>query len=166
MEFVKEAGRMPDPTMGLIQTGYSGKGKPLDEMLQPLDWEIIHALSWDSRKAVSKVAEEVGYSKTVHRRLSLLIDEGLIEFSSEWFPSASNDIMTTIHVEAGLASPEEVLERLTARASGIAHPRGIHQPLFSVYPKCGHGFGRHSRWLQSRSGESSRSSTNTPIESG
>ena len=93
---------------------YSGKGKHLDELLQPLDWEVIHALSRDSRKAVSRVAEEVGYSsKTVRRRLSRLIDEGLIEFSAEWFPSASNDIMTAIHVEAGPASPEEVLERLT-----------------------------------------------------
>jgi hypothetical protein len=114
VEFVKEAGRLPDPTVGLIQAEYSGKGKPLDELLQPLDWEIIHALSRDSRKAVSNVAEEVGYSsKTVRRRLSRLIDEGLIELSTEWFPSASNDIMTAIHVEAGSASPEEVTERLT-----------------------------------------------------
>jgi DNA-binding Lrp family transcriptional regulator len=114
VEFVKDAGKIPDPTVGLIQAEYSGKGKPLDELLQPLDWEIIHALSRDSRKAVSKVAEEVGYSsKTVRRRLSRLIDEGLIELSTEWFPSASNDIMTTINVEAGPASTEEVLERLT-----------------------------------------------------
>ena len=114
VEFVKEAGRMLDPTVGIIHEEYSGKGKPLDELLQPLDWEIIHSLSRDSRKAVSNVAEEVGYSsKTVRRRLSRLIDEGLIELSAEWFPSASNDIMTTINVEAGSASLKEVLERLT-----------------------------------------------------
>jgi len=114
VEFVKEAGRLPDPTVGLIQAEYSGKGKPLDELLQPLDWEIIHALSRDSRKAVSKVAEEVGYSsKTVRRRLTRLIDEDLIELSTEWFPGASNDIMTTINIEASPTSPEEVLERLT-----------------------------------------------------
>jgi DNA-binding Lrp family transcriptional regulator len=114
LEFVKEAGRMPDPTVGIIHEDFSGKGRPLEELLQPLDWEIIHALSQNSRKAVSKVAEEVTYSsKTVRRRLNRLIDEKLIELSAEWFPSASNDIMTAIHIEAGPASPEEVLEKLT-----------------------------------------------------
>ena len=83
---------------------------------------------------MSKVAEEVGYSsKTVRRRLSRLIDEGLIEFSSEWFPSASNDIMTTIHVEAGPASPEEVLERLMARAPLILHILGGYINLSLAY---------------------------------
>jgi len=110
IEFVEEAGRMPDPTVGIIHEEFSGRERPLDELLQPIDWEIIHSLSRDSRKAVSAVAEEIGASsRTVRRRLERLVEEGLVEFSMEWYPSATNHINTAVHIEAGSASPEEVI---------------------------------------------------------
>jgi len=112
VEFVGERGRMPDATVGIIHEDFSGKGRPLDELLQPLDWEIIKSLSHDSRKAVSTIAEEVGASsRTVRRRLKRLIDENLVEFSINWYPSATNDINTVVHLEPGSASAEGVIGR-------------------------------------------------------
>jgi len=112
VEFVGETGRMPDATVGIIHEDFSGKGQPLEELFQPLDWEIIRSLSHDSRKATSSIAEEVGASsKTVRRRLKHLIDENLVEFSIEWYPSATNDINTAVHLGLGSASAEEVIER-------------------------------------------------------
>lgn len=112
VEFVSEAGRMPDATVGIIHEEFSGKGRPLEELYQPIDWEIIRSLSHDSRKPISSIAEEVGASsRTVSRRLKHLIDENLVELSIEWYPSATNDINTAVHLEPGSASAEEVIGR-------------------------------------------------------
>ncbi|UCH57057.1 MAG: AsnC family transcriptional regulator [Candidatus Bathyarchaeota archaeon] len=112
VELVGETGRMPDATVGIIHEDFSGKARPLDDLLQPLDWKIIRSLSHNSRKATSSIAEEVSAStRTVRRRLKRLIDENLVEFSIEWYPSASNDINTVVHLEPGSASAEGVIGR-------------------------------------------------------
>jgi DNA-binding Lrp family transcriptional regulator len=112
VDFVGETGRMPDATVGIVHEDFSGRGQSLEELFRPLDWEIIRSLSHESRKATSSIAEEVGASsKTVRRRLKRLIDEGLVEFSIEWYPSATNDINTAVHLGPGSASAEEVIER-------------------------------------------------------
>ena len=112
VEFVGKAGRMPDAKVGIIHEDFSGKGRPLDELLAPLDWEIVGSLSQDSRKAASSIAGEVGAStRTVRRRLARLVDEGLLDFSIDWYPSSSNDINTIVHFELGAASAERAIER-------------------------------------------------------
>lgn len=112
VEFLEETGRMPDTTVGIIHEDFSGKGRPLDELLEPLDWEIIRSLSHDSRKASSSIAEEIGVSsRTVRRRLTRLIDKNLVEFSINWYPSATNDINTVVHLEPGSVSAEGVIGR-------------------------------------------------------
>ena len=64
-----------------------------------MDYQIIGSLKDNSRKAVSDVADELGVSaKTVRRRLSHMIKNGLIELSLEWYPDASNDIITLFDV--------------------------------------------------------------------
>ena len=95
--FVKKEAQIPDPTVGIAHE------EPLlshrDTTLYPLDYQIVYALHKNSRKPVSDVAEELGVSaKTVRRRLSRMIREGLIELSIEWYPDASNDIMTIFHL--------------------------------------------------------------------
>ena len=97
VDFVKEKAQMSDPTVGIVH------GEPPvashDTTLYPLDYRIIYALRKNSRKRVSEVAEEVVVStKTVRRRLSRIIREGLIELSMEWYPDVSNDIMTIFHL--------------------------------------------------------------------
>jgi DNA-binding Lrp family transcriptional regulator len=101
--FVKENAEMPEPTVGLT-------GSPVPALLKnarinpntklcELDYKIIHSLQNDSRKATSVIADELGIStKTVRRRLTRMINNYLIQFSIEWYPDASNDIMSIFHV--------------------------------------------------------------------
>ena len=57
------------------------------------------ALGNDSRKPIADIAEEVGVTaKTVRRRLSVMNSKGLVEFSIEWYPDTSNDIITTMQL--------------------------------------------------------------------
>lgn len=102
--YLKKEAQIKDPTVGissgeLSEASKTGKESPLDVPLSTLDYRIIHALHKNSRRPVSDVAEELGVSaKTVRRRLSRMIEEGLIELSLEWYPDASNDIMTIFHL--------------------------------------------------------------------
>ncbi len=99
--FVKKEAQMPDPIVGIVHfdTDLPFSLTPQDITLYPLDYQIIYALHKNSRKRVSEVAEELGVSaKTVRRRLSKMIHEGLIELSIEWYPDVSNDIMTLFHL--------------------------------------------------------------------
>ena len=56
--------------------------------LSNLDFLIVNSLKNNSRKTISDVAEEVGAStKTIRRRLDRLIENFLIEFQLDWFPT-------------------------------------------------------------------------------
>jgi DNA-binding Lrp family transcriptional regulator len=67
----------------------------LDMTLYPLDLRIVNALSRDSRRELSDVAEELGISaKTARRRLSRMMNLGLIELTIEFYPDKTNDIVT------------------------------------------------------------------------
>ncbi|MFX1277339.1 MAG: AsnC family transcriptional regulator [Promethearchaeota archaeon] len=58
-----------------------------------LDLAIIRALHEDSRKPISEITEEVkSTSNTIRRRLSRLIEEGIIDLSINFNPEESNDI--------------------------------------------------------------------------
>ena len=103
VRFVKETAEMPEPTVGLtgspIPPFLKNVKKEFDKDLCRLDYEIIRALKDDSRKPTSAVAEELGIStKTVRRRLARMVNNFLIQFSIEWYPDASNDIMSVFHV--------------------------------------------------------------------
>jgi len=73
--------------------------KDIKNDLCELDYKIIRSLKDDSRKPTSDIAEEIGVStKTVHRRLTHMINNFLIQFSIAWYPDASNDIMSIFHI--------------------------------------------------------------------
>lgn len=94
-EHVKETAQISDLTVGIIHRKYS----PTNAKLYPLDYKIIYALHKNSRKPISEVAEELGVSaKTIRRRLSRMIQEGLIELSIEWSPDTSNNIIAIFHM--------------------------------------------------------------------
>ncbi|MFX1572257.1 MAG: winged helix-turn-helix transcriptional regulator [Promethearchaeota archaeon] len=64
-----------------------------------LDLDIIRALHNDSRKPISEVADEVkSTSNTIRRRLTRMIEEGIIELSIDFNPEASNDIFATFQI--------------------------------------------------------------------
>lgn len=104
VRFVKENASIPELTVGLM-------GSPIPPMLRnlmpvklenklcDLDYKIIRSLKDDSRKPTSAVAQEIGVStKTIRRRLNIMEKNFLIQYSIEWYPDASNDIMSVFHV--------------------------------------------------------------------
>jgi DNA-binding Lrp family transcriptional regulator len=100
VNYVKEVAEIPEPTVGITSSvsphpaAYGAR----DTTLYELDCQIIRSLKDDSRKATSDVADELGVSaKTVRRRLSRMMKLGLVELSMEWYPDASNDIMSIFH---------------------------------------------------------------------
>ena len=89
------------------------------ESLRPLDYQILASLHRDSRKPVTEVASEVHASaKTVHRRLERMVEKELVDFSIDWYPDASNDIISICHVGiAPGADRTRVLSDLNAHFS-------------------------------------------------
>jgi len=108
--FVKRVGEISDPTVGIVPS----LGQRPKETLRPLDFQILASLTDDSRKPVTEVATEVSASaKTVHRRLNWMMEKQLAEFTIEWYPDASNDIVSLCHIEVDRHSDrQKVLENL------------------------------------------------------
>ncbi len=95
--FVKSQGEVNDPTIGIMPQ--MSRRFPNDQ-LSPIDYQILNSLRKDSRKPASEVAKEVNASaKTVHRRLERMTEKALVDFSIDWYPDASNDIVSLCHVE-------------------------------------------------------------------
>ncbi len=103
VRFVREAAEMPEPTVGLAVSPVPLNmimGFNPDTKLCELDYKIIRSLKDDSRKATSVVAEELGVSaKTVRRRLARMVKNFLVMLSIDWYPDASNDIISAFHVQ-------------------------------------------------------------------
>ena len=108
--FVKERGEMGDPTVGIIPAVGVGR----QETLRPIDYQILASLKKDSRKPATDIAAEVNASvKTVHRRLEWMMEKGLVEFSIDWYPDASDDIVSLCHIEVDRGSDRmKVLDAL------------------------------------------------------
>jgi DNA-binding Lrp family transcriptional regulator len=102
VSYVKRETGIPEPTVGIVSyptSLFPVEPKPSELTLYDLDYQIIGSLKDNSRKTVSDVADELGVSaKTVRRRLSCMIKNGLIELSLEWYPDASNDIITLFEI--------------------------------------------------------------------
>jgi len=87
--------------------------------LRPLDRQILNSLRKNSRKPVSEVAAEVKASaKTVHRRLEKMVEEGLIELTIDWYPDASNDIVSLCHIEIAQRSDRHLVLESLRKAFG------------------------------------------------
>jgi DNA-binding Lrp family transcriptional regulator len=102
VRFVKETADIPEPTVGITVS----PGPPqmwrttIDNQLCELDYKIIRSLKDDSRKATSVVAEELGVSaKTIRRRIARMMKNYLVVCSIDWYPDASNDIISVFHVQ-------------------------------------------------------------------
>jgi DNA-binding Lrp family transcriptional regulator len=94
--FVKREGELADPTIGIVPS----MGPHRQEALRPLDYQILASLRKDSRKPATDIAAQVNASvKTVHRRLEWMLEKGLVEFSIDWYPDASNDFVSLCHVD-------------------------------------------------------------------
>ncbi len=98
--FIEAEAKMKEPSVGI----QSPPPFPaLEEKLHPLDYMIIRALHKDARKPMSDVALVVKASaRTVQRRIDRMVKLGLVELSLEWYPDASDDIMSLSHVNVAL----------------------------------------------------------------
>jgi DNA-binding Lrp family transcriptional regulator len=99
--FVSESAEIPEPTVALTASPIPAplKNLKLETEMCELDYKIIRSLKDNSRKATSEIAEELGVSaKTVRRRLNRMEKNYLIQTSIDWFPDASNDIMSVFHI--------------------------------------------------------------------
>ncbi len=102
VRFIKENAEMPEPTVGITVSPIPIIKQNIDSQIGfcELDYKIVRSMKNDSRKAISVVAEELGVSaKTVRRRLNRMIKNCLVEFSIDWYPDASNDIISIFHVQ-------------------------------------------------------------------
>lgn len=111
VSFVKKEGGIGNPTVGILPVLPSSVSRA---QLRPLDYQILASLRKDSRKSVTEVASEVRASaKTVHHRLERMVENGLVDFSLDWYPDASNDIVSVCHVDIeGSATRAAVLSSL------------------------------------------------------
>ncbi len=115
VNFLKETAEMPEPTVGIstqpLPLGFLPELK--NRILYPLDYQIKFSLKDNSRKATSEVADELGVSaKTVRRRLARMMRDRLVELSMKWYPDASNDIISLIHVHLNPEADKNTLGRL------------------------------------------------------
>lgn len=107
ISYVRKEIKIAEPKVGIQPPIRSRSSFTIGDLF-PLDYEIIHALQRNSRKQISEVAEELHVSaKTVHRRLSRMIRENVIDFSLEWYPDVSNDIMTIFHLQLRASEDRE-----------------------------------------------------------
>jgi DNA-binding Lrp family transcriptional regulator len=115
IDFVKETAEMPELTVGITTSPvlpHSGQTME-NRTLYPLDYQIIRSLKNNSRKVLSDVAEELGVSaKTIRRRLTRMMKYGLTELSIEWYPDASNDISSLIHLSTKPETEKNVMSKL------------------------------------------------------
>jgi DNA-binding Lrp family transcriptional regulator len=94
VSFVKKEGEMTSLTVGLDKNYLSILNKDFKE-LSPLDYRIIYTLKDNSRKPITEIAEELGYStKTIRRHLDDLIKNYLINFTINWYPDKTAEIFS------------------------------------------------------------------------
>lgn len=95
---VKEAG-ITRATVGLVAPPSLPAGHGESFRLDRSDYRILKSLAKDSRRPVSAIAEEVGLSaKTTARHLDRIRSEGAADFSIDWYPDASDDILPVFHL--------------------------------------------------------------------
>ncbi|MCJ7560280.1 winged helix-turn-helix transcriptional regulator [Candidatus Bathyarchaeota archaeon] len=121
VNYIKEVAEIREPIVGITSSPLNFPIATLDKIdtrLYKLDYQIINSLKDDSRKATADVAEELKVSaKTVRRRLSRMIEDHLIELSIEWYPDASNDIITAFHVRLKPEAEKNTADMLVRKYS-------------------------------------------------
>jgi len=105
VRFVRENAEIPEPIVAITGSPIPAEMRninfsKLQTKLCGLDYKIIQSMKGNSRKTVADIAEDTGVSaKTVRRRLTYMQRNLLIQYSMEWYPDESNDIISIFHVK-------------------------------------------------------------------
>jgi len=100
---------------------------PIEINYSNVDYLIINSLRENSRKTISDIAEEIEVStKTVTRHLDRLIKENLIEFTIDWYPDKTSEIMSFIIIKS---KPEKGFDKLNL----LQNFKKIEKNLFYQY---------------------------------
>jgi len=104
--FITKTAEIETPIIGLLHGVHYSSPIPYSVPrsrsmnLDKLDLSIIRSLHDDSRKPISEVAEEVNSTaNTVRRRLSRMMDEGLIELTIQFNPEKANDSFSLFQIK-------------------------------------------------------------------
>ncbi|NVM36493.1 MAG: Lrp/AsnC family transcriptional regulator [Candidatus Lokiarchaeota archaeon] len=136
--FISKAAKMQSPKIGLLSGVHYiapipyivPKSRSMN--YDNLDLEIIRALHNDSRKPISEVADEVkSTSNTIRRRLTRMIEEGIIELSIDFNPEASNDIFSVFQI---LVNPSFDKNEIAHFLNEKYHPNLFYCWTFSNLP--------------------------------
>ncbi|KQM11794.1 hypothetical protein AOA80_06160 [Methanomassiliicoccales archaeon RumEn M1] len=99
---VTRTAQLSSPEVGVVQFPLPLPGS--EPVVYPMDVRIVHALSKDSRRLVTEVAEELEVApRTVRRHIERLDREMLVHFSVELYLNRTSDLFTALHltVEGG-----------------------------------------------------------------
>ncbi len=93
VEYIKKEAEIKDPDIFMPNMK---DFKPLDDFeYSKLDYQIIHSMHKDSRRALSEVAEELNVSaKTVRRRINRMEKAGAVDFNIKVRPTQSSDFIS------------------------------------------------------------------------
>jgi DNA-binding Lrp family transcriptional regulator len=114
IEFVRDAGKMPQAVAGIHTIRPSGKRMadiPDPGEISPLEIRIISALRDDARRRTTDVAKELGVTaRTVASKLQRMIDENKVLLTIQWRPDYSNDIVALFHMKLkeGTSKPDVI----------------------------------------------------------
>ncbi len=102
ISLIRKDAKINDLTVGLDKNSPSATmDGTIEAFYTDKDYLIINSLRNNSRKTISDIADEVGISsKTVTRRLNRLIDENLIEFTIDWYPDKTSEILSFIIIKS------------------------------------------------------------------
>ena len=140
--FVSKIAEIKSPKMGLL-SGVSHTA-PIPYMVpqtrtshyDKFDLEIIRALHKDSRKPISEIAEDVNSTpNTVRRRLTRMIQEGIIDLSINFNPVGSKDIFAVFQITI---SPTVEKNEFSKYLNEKYHPHLFYCWTFSNLPNLIH----------------------------
>jgi DNA-binding Lrp family transcriptional regulator len=140
--FVSQTADIQSPNVGLLSgVNYTSPipyivPKARVSNYDKFDLEIIRALHKDSRKPISEIAEDVSSTpNTIRRRLTRLIEEGIIDLSIDFNPEGSNDIFAVFRITIGPTVEKNELSKLL---NDKYHPHIFYCWTFSNLPNLIH----------------------------
>ena len=135
IDFVRTAAEITKPFVVVGSTPQDGGSNPgstgVVRELSSLDLKIADSLRKDPRRQIKEIAKETGISsKTVRRRLDLMIESGALEFTILWAPTFSTGITSFINIHVKPSADKskirgEVTSRFGSRMMGMVSAGNI-----------------------------------------